>query len=296
MQPKKKAARKVVRKKAINTEIRVASLHVERKKLSALKPHARNPRTHPKEGSEEWETLRASLAHDYFDPIVWNQRNNTLVSGHLRRKVLMKDGVKEADVVVVDYDEHTHLARMIAANKLQGKDNTDMLTAIFGELGEIEEFDLSLTGFTLPEIDGFGETPEGSDSEDQKDEVDAYTKTDVDRIVDFFGKGAKPTFTCKPKQIWKVGTHLLYIGSVIKDHAVYVPLLAKLQADNPKKEVLFVPMPDPLMLGAVDPRAVVLFVQPSPLAASLALSLLKKKSPKHTITLTNEATAKTKGK
>ncbi len=50
-----------------------------------------------------------------------------LVSGHFRCKVLAHLGFTHADVSVVDYDEATHLARMIAANELLGSWETDML-------------------------------------------------------------------------------------------------------------------------------------------------------------------------
>jgi hypothetical protein len=88
--------------------------------LSQLRPHPRNPRVHPSPGSPEWEALKASLEHDYFDPIIWNERNGFLVSGHLRTKVLEAEGVTSIDAVVVDYDEETHLARMVAANQQMG--------------------------------------------------------------------------------------------------------------------------------------------------------------------------------
>ena len=98
----------------------IASLRVERKSLGELKPHPKNPRVHAEEGSQEWEALRRSLEHDYFDPLVYNERNGMLVSGHYRRKVFEVLGVEEVDVVVVDYDEPTHLARLMAANRQFG--------------------------------------------------------------------------------------------------------------------------------------------------------------------------------
>ncbi|CAB4162305.1 hypothetical protein UFOVP783_32 [uncultured Caudovirales phage] len=144
-----------------------ARLVVERKKLDALAAHPRNPRVHPAPGSKEWGLLKASLAHDYYDPLVWNKRNGMLVAGHLRCKVLADMGIQEADVVVVDYDEPTHIARMLSANKLIGHDDRGAQKALFGELLEMD-FPLELTGFTLPELDKFGfgedtdEPPAGS--------------------------------------------------------------------------------------------------------------------------------------
>ena len=129
-----------------------AKLTVESLKLADLKPHPANPRVHPSPGSPEWEGLKRSLASDYFDPIVFNRRNGLLVSGHLRTKVLLESGYKTADCVVVDYDEPTHIARMIAANKSIGKDDAAALKDLLQEL-DTGATDMSLTGFTEAEIE-----------------------------------------------------------------------------------------------------------------------------------------------
>ena len=137
--------------------------------LSELRPHPRNPRNHPSPGSPEWEALKASLAHDYFDPIVWNKRNGLLVSGHLRAKVLEAEGVTTVDAVVVDYDEPTHLARLIAANRQIGEFDD---LALAGLLAECEE--PGLAGMTdeqvaalVEEADRDSEPPEDFQSVDE---------------------------------------------------------------------------------------------------------------------------------
>lgn len=158
MPPKKTAAKKAAKKKAAapSPDAPVglaATLKVERLPLASFVPHPRNPRAHPEPDSPEWKVLAASLAHDYFDPIVWNVRNGMLVSGHLRTKVLTSLGYTHADAVVVDYDEPTHIARMIAANKSIGENDAPKLAELFGELKGLGNFDSGLSGFTLPEIE-----------------------------------------------------------------------------------------------------------------------------------------------
>lgn len=113
--------------------------------LAELRPHPRNPREHPEPGTEAWEKLKRSLVDAYFDPVVWNRRNGLLVSGHLRRKVLLELGYTHADAVVVDWDEPRHLARMIAANQAAGKDDRAGLRTILEEL-QLGGADLALTG------------------------------------------------------------------------------------------------------------------------------------------------------
>lgn len=133
-----------------STESR-AALDVQTLPLASLKPHPRNPRVHPEPGSPEWEVICASLKADYFDPIVWNKRNGLLVSGHLRTKALLHIGKTHADCVVVDYDESTHIARMIAANKSIGKDESTMLKDLLQEL-DTGAVDMATTGYAEQEL------------------------------------------------------------------------------------------------------------------------------------------------
>jgi ParB-like chromosome segregation protein Spo0J len=131
---------------------RRASLTVLTLPLDALKPHPENPRRHPTPGSPEWNTLKASLLNEYFDPIVWNQRNGMLVSGHLRTKVLREAGFTEADCVVVDMDEPTHKARMLAANRLTGEDDMQAVKDLLESL-DTGEISTDLTGYSEAAIE-----------------------------------------------------------------------------------------------------------------------------------------------
>src|SRR5262245_7803590 len=126
-------------------EPKIASLIVERLELP-LAEHPQNPRIHPKEGSKDWELLRASLQDAYFDPLIWNKRNGKLVSGHLRQKIMLKEGYTQADCVIVDWDEPKHWARMIAANRGMGEDDSAGMRLLLDNLVREEQFDLRLTG------------------------------------------------------------------------------------------------------------------------------------------------------
>jgi DNA modification methylase len=130
---------------------KVATLDLRRLALADLKPHPRNPRRHPKAGSPKWDALKTSLAADYFDPLVWNERNGYLVSGHFRTPVLGSLGFTHADVSVVSYDEATHLARMIAANTLLGAWEVDLLDSLARDL-EAAGTNAGLAGLTAKEF------------------------------------------------------------------------------------------------------------------------------------------------
>lgn len=142
---------------------REMKITVESIELDRLKPHPRNPRHHPEPGTPEWNALRESLRHDYYDPLVWNKRNGFLVSGHLRAAIASHDGVERIDCVVVDYDEATHVARMISANRHAGSFDDEQVMALLGELKDLES---NLAGFTDEQlIDVIGHTRAEQDPE-----------------------------------------------------------------------------------------------------------------------------------
>jgi DNA modification methylase len=171
-----------------------AIINICRMPLAELVPHEMNPRKHPEKGDPQWEVLRKSLDHDYFDPIVWNLTNKKLVSGHLRKKILEDAGFTHADVSVVEYDEKTHLARMIAANKLQGEDDYFKLKELFIEIDD-GGFDMSLTGYTDIQIEDLvvGET-------------EPAELKDVDPRFDEAEK-LKASWNTKRGQLWQLGNH-----------------------------------------------------------------------------------------
>lgn len=151
---------------------RTATLDVRVMALADLQEHPRNAeiRKHPAPGTAKWETLKKSLKHDYFDPIVLNLRNGQLVSGHLRRRVMMEDDMyTHASVVCVDYDEPTHMARMLAANKSVGDNDLEGLKQWFSEFSTIDDFNFDITGFDMGEIDGMGNFDPAFDFDDEDD-------------------------------------------------------------------------------------------------------------------------------
>ncbi len=178
----------------------IAELKVERRKLGELRPHPRNPRVHAEAGSGEWEALRRSLEHDYFDPLVLNKRNGMLVSGHFRRKVFEEMGVDEVDVVVVDYDEETHLARMMAANRQFGEWDEDAVGELVGEI-EAAGLDSWLAGFLDEDWGGVLDVPD--DFEDDGGEVqEKMSRAD----------GLQEKWQVKPGEIFEAGGLRLLCG------------------------------------------------------------------------------------
>lgn len=252
---------------------KVVDIRIERKPLSEILPHPENPRNHPPKGTPEWETLRESLLDDYFDPLVWNERNGMLVSGHYRRKIFADDGVQEVDVVVVNYDENTHLARLFAANKGLGSDNIEKRRELFMRLHEVPGFKIASTGYTLNEFESvrLGETvnPDelsGRDTEDEKQERDST------KLKSVLATCSVPAIEVKEGEKWTLGRHLLFCGSLLRTQFEHD--LARLRAENSQfgMTVLFVPCPDPYCALNERTDLIMVMVQPDPFVASHIVS------------------------
>ena len=70
-------------------------------------------------------------------PVVWNKRSGNIVGGHQRMKVLLKQGVEEATVAVVDLNDKDEKALNIALNNphISG-DFTDGLQALLRSIND----------------------------------------------------------------------------------------------------------------------------------------------------------------
>lgn len=157
-------------------------------------PHPKNPRKIPAEDSDEIRTLDASLEHDYFDPLIWNKRNRMWVSGHVRAWRMRVKGYTHLDVVVVDYDEDTHLARMLAANAHSGTTDDDKLATLLTSLRESQVDPVLALMASLPEAP----VPPGeADAEPQIDRAEELNKI----------------WQVKPGDVWQIGPHRLMCGS-----------------------------------------------------------------------------------
>lgn len=125
-------------------------MEFEVKRIADMNRAAYNPRVDLQPEDEEYQAIERSLKrHGLVQPIVWNRRTNTVVSGNQRLTVLEAQGETEVTVSVVDLDDIQEKELNVALNKITGEWDDDKLSVILNELGE-EAID---TGFTLPEID-----------------------------------------------------------------------------------------------------------------------------------------------
>ena len=121
-------------------------------RLADIVPASYNPRVKLTDKDHEYRALRASIGDfGYVVPMTVNIRTGNLVSGHQRLDVLLKNGVEEAEVVVVDMDPGKEKALVMALNKVDGQWDYGKAADILEEL-TAEGEDVLSTGFTDEEI------------------------------------------------------------------------------------------------------------------------------------------------
>lgn len=128
-------------------------MKIQKIKISAINPAAYNPRIDLRPGDEDYEKLKRSIdTFGYVEPLVWNERTGNLVGGHQRLKILIDQGLNEVEVSVVDLDDAREKALNLALNKIRGDWDDEKLGHLLDELNKSPDFDVTLTGFNVPEI------------------------------------------------------------------------------------------------------------------------------------------------
>ncbi|MCX5709682.1 MAG: DNA methyltransferase [Candidatus Omnitrophica bacterium] len=128
-------------------------MNIQKVLVSQINPAVYNPRVDLQPGNPEYEKLKKSITEfGYVEPLVWNKRTGTLVSGHQRLKILIEQEITEIEVSVVDLSIVKEKALNIALNKIKGRWDEEKLASLLSELTVIPEFNVGLTGFETPEI------------------------------------------------------------------------------------------------------------------------------------------------
>ena len=167
--------------------------------VGELKLHPRNPRSHAEPGSPIWEILRKSLEHNYFEPLVWNRQNGCLVSGHFRLKVMIEMGFTHVDVSVVEVDEPTHYAMMIAANRQLGEWEKEMLAALATDI-DAAGLDAALALYDQKALLAMVECP--------------VTEDDTESTAELLSKAEQlqQKWKVEPGELYQIGSHRLLCG------------------------------------------------------------------------------------
>ena len=186
-------------------------LQVEMMPVLALKPYARNPRTHSR---KQIEQIANSIREFGFTNLVLVDAEGGVIAGHGRIEAAKKLGITQVPTIRFDrMTEAQKSALIIADNRLAENAGWDreLLALEFQHLDSLEfDFDLTITGFEAPEIDlliqGDGE---------------------VDPTADEIPAPQPPV--SKPGDLWLLGDHRLLCADAT-DAGSYVALLGDDQA------------------------------------------------------------------
>lgn len=190
-------------------------LHIEYVPLGALKVYKRNARTHsPRQIEQIAESIRA---FGFVSPLLVDAAGE-LIAGHGRLTAARRLGLDEVPVVRIEHlDDAQMRALRIADNRLAELAGWDreLLALEFKDLLEIDleldlSFDLAITGFSSPEIDGLITDAEGAADADGEDALpDAED-------------GAPPV--SRLGDLWQLGEHRIICGDA-RERSVYEALL-----------------------------------------------------------------------
>ena len=177
----------------------MASLKIAYRNIADLRPRSGNPRTHSK---RQIEQIAASILRFGFTNPVLIDQNDGVLAGHGRLQAAKTLDMSEVPTLrLADLNEAEIRAYVIADNRLAEKAgwDQDLLGLEFKYLAELDfDFDLTLTGFDLPEIDamisGIGN---GDAAPDPADEIPEPQ--------------SGPSIT-RPGDIWLIGPHRLICG------------------------------------------------------------------------------------
>ncbi len=197
-------------------------LNIEYMDVAKLSPHPANARTHSK---KQITQISRSLRKFGFRLPILVRRDGVIIAGHGRVDAAKLISIERVPVVFCDgmSDDETR-AYMIADNKLAENADWDMeaLGDEFKSLFALDlDFDLTITGFEMPEIDFLIDGGE-SLGDGHADHV-----PQVSGLFDITTLG----------DIWEVGRHRVMCGDA-RDHSCFEALL-----DGRKADVVFTDPP-----------------------------------------------------
>ncbi|MEM9717097.1 MAG: site-specific DNA-methyltransferase, partial [Pseudomonadota bacterium] len=177
-------------------------LIIDYRPIDGLATRARNPRTHSE--AQIKQLMRSIEQFGFTNPVLIDE-TGTLIAGHGRVEAAKRLGQEQVPTIcLADMSEVDIRAYVIADNKLAENAGWDhkLLALELGELNEIPvDYNLSLTGFELPEIDvllqSYAGIDGGGEADDPADSVPAVAEGEpVTRLGD----------------IWQIGDHRLICG------------------------------------------------------------------------------------
>jgi DNA modification methylase len=188
------------------------TLNVEYRKVEALIPYARNPRTHT---DAQVAKIAASIVEFGWTNPVLIDGDNGIVAGHGRLAAARKLGLEEVPVIELAHLTPTQKRAYVIADNRLALDagwNEELLALELAELSEAG-YDLPLIGFDNAEIEALlvGDS-DGDDTDAEQDDA-------ADDVPD-----APAVPVSRAGDVWVIGKHRLICGDAT-DPAVVAALM-----------------------------------------------------------------------
>ncbi len=168
---------------------------IEWRDPNTLTPYSNNAKTHPR---EQIDKIAASIAGFGFDQPIVIDADGVIIKGHGRREASLRLGIDRVPVLVrSDLSVAEIKAARIADNKTAESPWDEELLRLELETLVGDDFDVSLTGFDLDEIDRLLQEPE----------EDSTGLTEDDAVPE-----VQEEPVSKPGDLWILGSHRLLCG------------------------------------------------------------------------------------
>lgn len=142
--------------------------------LSKMNPAPYNPKIHTDEFLDRLEV--AMTEYGVVQYLVWNKRTGNLVDGHGKHKILVRNGIKKEETIIVDLSPEKEKALNVTLTALRGDWDVPKLTDLLDEIQVaidspdmdlcIDMEDLGLSEGLLEELLGYGEDEPETEEDD----------------------------------------------------------------------------------------------------------------------------------
>ena len=190
-------------------------LTVRYQSIDSLIPYPRNSHIHSK---HQVRQIAESIREFGFTSPILIARDNTIIAGHGRVSAAKLLGIDRVPTIQLEQLTQDQIrAYVLADNKLAEKAGWDksVLAIELQNLLNIDgDFDVTITGFEIPEIDLILEEARGQES----DRDDVFQIDETKKVVTRFG------------DVWQLGRHRVLCGNALND-ASFRTLMARRQAN-----------------------------------------------------------------
>ena len=165
-----------------------------------LRPDPANPR---RISDEELESLTRSIREfGLIDPIIARREDKVVIGGHQRLIAARKLGLKQVPVVLVDISEEQAHVLNLALNRISGTWDQELLARLLGELKDLPDVDITLTGFSEDELQKHLKSLE---SRERRERLESF---DLDAALE----AAKAAPVAHTGDVWLLGDHRVLCG------------------------------------------------------------------------------------